>query len=45
MLCPALASAKFALAGGVYEAGLVTVRWTWSPMVDEVVSDDRLSNG
>jgi hypothetical protein len=40
---PALASSKFALAGGVNKAGWVIARWVGSPVVDEVVHGYRFT--
>jgi hypothetical protein len=41
-LAPAVASSELVQAGGVHEAGVVTVRWAGSPVVDEVVHRYRL---
>ena len=45
MQCCAVAQAGFqpAVAGGVYEAGLVPVRWARSPNIEEIVGDYRLA--
>ena len=40
---PALAGLQSALAGGVYEAGLVISGWAGSPVVDEVAGGYRLA--
>ena len=41
--CPALAGLQSALAGRVYEAGLVISGWAGSPVVDEVAGGYRLA--
>src|SRR5437879_4030378 len=42
---PAFAGLKAAVAGGVYQACLVPVRWVVSPVMGEVVGADRPSGG